>query len=43
MLLLSLIVVSCADPNDVVVHSPTPSTVRMAAWLKGDVKNAYAA
>ena len=38
MSLVNFMVVSCAVPNDVVDHSPTPSTVKIAASSKGDVK-----
>ena len=31
--------VPCADPNDVVVHSPTPSMFKIAELLKGELKN----
>ena len=43
MSLVNLIVVSCAVPNDAVVHSPTPSTVKIAASSNGEVKKACAA
>ena len=37
------IVVPYAFPKEEVVHSPTPSTLRIAASSKGDVKKVWAA